>query len=161
VRQLSRHPLGCVIKRKDKMPTDLNNTIADESKLFGPALYSPIVIAIYCALVSFIAGFILYGINLFRRGQIWLGRLFIGLSIVVYLGMMIASFIGSNVLGGKTYILGIIISFGLFKMESIPYAKALSLGAVKAKWWPPLLWSILIIVVSLLILYFLGPEKEY
>jgi hypothetical protein len=156
-----RHPLGCGLKRKENMPNDFSNTIANDSKAFGRALYSPIVIAIYCALISFLAGFILYGINLYRRGQIWLGRLFIGLSVIVFLGAMIAAFVGSNVYGGKSYILSIIIAVGLYKMESAPYAKALSLGATKAKWWPPLLWSLLIIVVSVLILYFFGLEEEY
>ncbi len=142
------------------MPSEIGNTIPNDPQFIDRALYSPIVIAVYCALISFLAGFILYGINLYRRGQIWFGRLFIGLSVFVFIGAMITAFMGNRILDGKSYIFSIIIAVGLYRMESAPYAKALSLGAMKAKWWPPLLWSLFIITVTVLALSFFGLEEE-
>lgn len=144
----------------EQIQADLSRTVSDETQLSGRTLYSPTVIAVYCVLASFLVAFVLYGINVYRRGQLWIGRLYIGLSIIVFLGFVISAFSGSAVLNGVPFILSIVIAVGLYKIELKPFEKALAQGAVRAKWWPPLLWVILIVLAYLAFLILIVQAQE-
>jgi len=93
----------------------------------GQRLYSPVVIGLYCGLASLPLGLILYGINVLRRGEVWMGRVLIALAVIVEVCMILSTFFGQDPFGGSLFL--------LFRREILQ-------GAVRARWWPPLLWAV-------------------
>jgi hypothetical protein len=134
----------------------LNNAQSTQQKnIEGKRLYSPGVIAGYCILIMTV-GLVLYGLNLCRREKAWNGRLLIILSIIITCQVVVSAFLpGKNIYSGILSMLPILVAFGLYKKEKIPYERAISRGAVTAKWWPPLLWILVVLFAICIILLFI------
>jgi hypothetical protein len=130
-------------------PSD-NGYVTHQAKLVGKCLYSPGAVAGYCVFATMPVGLILYGLNLCRRGKVWNGRLLIILAIMVMCYLLIISFSPNRSgFGGILFpILSIFVGIGLYKKEKPVYERAIAHGAIRAKWWPPLLY-ILIILLAL------------
>ncbi len=129
-----------------------------EMNVTGKQFYSPATIGAYCILTSFLVGIALYAVNLTRRGEVWMGRLLIGLVAIIGVGLTIAEFLGRNAFGRAFWLLSILVALALVQMEKGPFKRALANGATRAKWWPPLLWVILLVVVEIAILLFIQTD---
>jgi hypothetical protein len=139
--------------------TDFSNNAqsTQQKNIEGKRLYSPGVIAGYCIFIMTI-GLVLYGLNLGRRGKAWNGRLLIMLSIVIACQTVVSDFLpGKNIGGGVLSMLPIFVALELYKKEQIPYEKAISHGAVTAKWWPPLLWLLIALLAISVMLFIIQP----
>ena len=112
--------------------------------------YQPGVIAAYLALGGLPVGLYLYGLNILRRGQKWIGLLFCALSGVAFILVAFVAASGYKATGIGA--LGIATAFCVYLMERNPYNLAIEKGATPAKWWPPLLWVIGIILIVFLII---------
>jgi hypothetical protein len=118
-------------------------------------LYSPDTIVAYCVLILPV-GLYLYGLNVARRGSRIMGYFMVGLSAIALLGMLTGFALGIRV---STFgAIGIFVGIGLYKMECSRYRLELSRGAVNARWWPPLLWVLGLIVALVIILRIWTPE---
>jgi hypothetical protein len=126
----------------------------------GMRLYSPVTIAAYGILTSLPIGVVLYGINISRRGEIWFGRFLIAIGVLVLAGTTIAGILGSDVFRSQFMLVSIFGAIGLMKMEAVPYKKAIAKGALKAKWWSPLLWVIFTLGAISTVLYLFSPVEE-
>ncbi len=118
--------------------------------------YKPGVIAVYLALGGLPVGLHLYGLNNIRRGQRWMGLSFCALSVVAF---MLVAFIAAT--GHKVTeigILGIVVALCVYLMERKPYQQAIERGATPAKWWPPLLWVVGIILIVFIIIGFSAKQ---
>jgi hypothetical protein len=121
-------------------------------------LYSPTVIAVYSVLSSLTIGLLLYSINIYRRGQTWMGVIIGSLALIIMAGRSVAALMGKNVFGINFFMLSIIIAIGLYNFESEPYKKAISHGAMPAKWWPPIIWALLWISSLIIVSLFIEPQ---
>jgi hypothetical protein len=131
--------------------------VSEENKeLEGVRLYKPGAVAAYLALAGIPVGLFLYGVNILRRGQRWLGRGLCVLSGVAYVMLVTSAMVGGRVLGLGA--LGLPVAILVYKMERNPYRDAVQRGTTPAKWWPPLFWVLGIIVVIALIAALLAPE---
>jgi hypothetical protein len=144
------------VRREIMIATVLSNSVqsVQRGNLEGKRFYSPGVIAGYC-IVMMTVGLVLYGLNLCRRGKTWNGRLLIILSIIITFQSMVSNFLpGENIYGRILSTLPILVAFGLYKKEMAPYERAISCGAIPAKWWPPLLWILIALFAICIILLF-------
>lgn len=91
----------------------------------------------------------LYGLNVARRGERWLGYLVLGSSLLALLLMMSSALAGGNLRGWR--LLALVLGVGMWQIERAPYRRALANGAVPAPWWPPLLAVVALTVVFMLI----------
>ena len=46
---------------------------------------------------------------------------------------------------------GILVALYLYKMEDGPFNKAISNGAIRARWWPPALWVLAVMILLLVV----------
>ena len=117
-------------------------------RFVGKAFYSPGVIAGYCMFISLFIGTILYGINLFRRGQVRKGSVLILLaSVPIVVITVFHPFIvlGSSWLG----MLSGLVALNLYTFERPHFQRVLLHGGQCAKWWPPLIGISVIALLSL------------
>jgi hypothetical protein len=119
--------------------------VASESKNFafiGERLYPPSLLAAYTILINVPLGLILYGMNIMARGNRLYGKIMIGSGVLG--GIWLLAFVLSPHRGRTNMFLltGLICGLSIYKSESGPYQRAIAAGALKARWWPPLLFSI-------------------
>lgn len=116
-------------------------TPPNPGRISGCRLYSPKVLVAYCILGQFPAGVFLYGINLFRRGFRWRGKLLCILSA----SLLIAS-IGQGMLAGETFeyrsnlSLDELVAVHLYGIEKFRFEGEMRRGGKPARWWMPSLW---------------------
>lgn len=122
----------------------------------GKRFYQPGVLAAYCILANIPLAIFLYGINVHRRGNVRFGNAIKVLAALAIVAMTIALALGSNLSGIRIMLPGIVIGIGLMKAEKPNYEKAISKGANPEKWWPPLLFLIVNVLVIILIDYFVS-----
>ena len=124
-----------------------------EQPLMGRKLYSPAVIAVYTIVANLPMGCILYGLNLRARGQRRLSRLAIWSGAIGLVFLMLLA------LGGMAppfaIAIGVCGAINVYKLESRPYERALRDGAIRARWWPPALWLLVIVGFLALVEYLL------
>jgi hypothetical protein len=109
-------------------------------------LYSPRVLAVYSFLVPSI-GVILYGINLYRRDEQLKGKAFIIISCgFIFLSIFFSRYNARTILIVKTF--SPLVALSLYQLEKSHFNTAMRNGSQKARWWPPLIGILLLIVVS-------------
>ena len=108
-------------------------------------LYSPSILAAYCILCNLAVGIFLYSLNISRRGDRTRGRLFAALSgvlILLYLLIPTSSRFARS-------LLNVLAGISLYQCEKPYFDKARRNGAKQARWWPPFLWIVALISISL------------
>ena len=115
--------------------------------------YKPGVLAAYCILANIPLAIFLYGINVHRRGDERSGNIIKIFAAFAIVAMTIALPVGSKLSGLRMMLPGIVIGMGIMQIERPKYERAISQGAMPEKWWPPLLFLIIDILVVFLIDY--------
>jgi hypothetical protein len=132
------------------MPDENALTKISLNELNAKKLYPPGIIVAYTILANVPIGLILYGINIINRGFRTYGK------IVLWSGIICGIVLSAMILFGNPprglILIGVMCGITIYKCESGPYRKAIAAGAQKAKWWPPLL--ILMAMVMALLSYF-------
>ncbi len=122
--------------------------ISDKRLVSGNHLYSPGILAAYCLFTNLFIGIILYGINISRRSYLWRGRVLIILSGLVLLSKLI---LDDPTPVRLRFLLNALVALNLYKIEKPRFQRALRHGYRQAKWWLPLIW-IGVAVIMLIIL---------
>lgn len=117
--------------------------------LSGVKLYSPGVLAAYFILGNVPVGMALYGLNVARRGERWIGYVLLGSSLLALVLLGLAAISGRNLRGWS--LLALVLGLGVWQIERGPYRRALRSGATPARWWPPLL-GVLALLIALVLL---------
>jgi len=126
-----------------------------EPPLAGRRLYSPGVIAAYTVLANLPTGCILYGLNLRARGE----RRF-GLTVLLVGVLLACAEISLTAFGpapSRVALIGIASAICLYRIESGPYEKALKMGALRARWWPPALVLLAVLACLFVVAITLAP----
>ena len=129
--------------------TEAQQQGASGPPLFGCRLYSPAAIAGYTLLTCLPVGYILHGLNLKARGLRALGWSWVGFgaaSIAFALFMPPRFAPAAFIISGT----GTFGAISLFQLESAPFNRALALGAVRARPWPPALFLLAALLLYLL-----------
>ena len=101
----------------------------------GKRFYQPWVLAAYCILANLPFAILLYGLNIYHRGSLWIGKIILIASALGVIGICITSAIGTlNGHGIPMFLFNLFMGIGLMKAEESNYKKALSNGALPAKW---------------------------
>jgi phosphoglycerol transferase MdoB-like AlkP superfamily enzyme len=119
------------------------------SDLAGIRLYTPWTLLAYFVLGNLPIGMALYALNVARRGDRLFGYLLFAVSMVTFALLVLAAIAGPHFKGWT--LLALLIGVGVFKMEQIPYRRAVQRGATAAPWWPPLLGVIALLVVLIVV----------
>ena len=117
-------------------------------------LYSPGVLAVYCIFTNLFAGMILYGINIFRRGYIRRGRVFIAWSGLLLVASVFVPILNQLSTVRSGFLLNVLVALSLYTVEKPHFQRAIRNGSKQARWWLPLIW-IGVIVGTLLLLQML------
>ena len=140
--------------------TTLSHASDTENQLFvGKRFYHPKLLAAYSILANLPLAFFLYGLNVYRRGSFWMGRIILLLSALAIIGMSIALAVGAKGFGIPWTLFSIVVGIGLMKAEKSGYQKAIANGGMPAKWWPPLLFIAADILAISLIAWFFAPSE--
>ncbi len=131
---------------------DTGTAIAESTHLAGKRLYRPGVLAAYCILTNLPLGVFLFSLNVYRRGSIWAGRISMALTALAIVGYSVVLAAGVNLTGSRYLLLNIVVGLGIMKAEQAKYEKAISNGALPARWWPPLIF----VCVNMLVIYLLA-----
>ncbi len=134
------------------------NSVVDQTPQVKKRLYSPGVIAAYSILTTLPFGLLLYAINIRRRGDKWVGTILALLAAIVLVGSSIAAIMGRRVFGLNFFLISVLVAIGLYRIESGPYKKAISEGALPARWWIPALWALLWFSILIAWSILFGPE---
>jgi hypothetical protein len=125
-------------------------------------LYSPRVLAAYFILGSLPVGACLYGLNLARRGDRRMGYILFVTSALSLITL--AAAVGRGYNPFLWNLLAILLGIGIFRMERHPYKTAIDAGATAARWWPPMLGVLALILVMGLVWpedkVVFGPKEE-
>ena len=119
--------------------------------LGGRRLYHPGHIAAYCIIANLPTGCILYGLNLRRRGERIAGSITLIVGTILAIGL-----VGLTIIDTVPYLIRLISilgAIGLYGIEKRPYANAIALGAVRARWWPPALFVVAALIGVLLLMF--------
>ena len=120
--------------------------VASEGKktgYVGKRLYPPGWLAAYTILANVPLGLICYGSNIMARGHRLYGKIMIGSGLLT--GICLLVLILSPPFQGESrslFLIGLICGMSIYKLEEGPYQKAITAGALRARWWPPLLFAI-------------------
>jgi hypothetical protein len=120
----------------------LSNEGAD---LPGIRLYRPGVLVAYFILGNLPIGMALYALNLARRGDRVLGYFLFGASVLALALLLVAAIAGRNLRGWT--LLALVIGLAVYGAERGPYRSAVQRGARPARWWPPLVGVLGLLVV--------------
>ena len=120
----------------------------------GKRLYSPGTIAVYLVLSGLPLGLLLYGLNIRRRGQTVMGTILCSLSAMALAALLFLVAAGQHV--GSFGIAAVFVAIAIMSVESSPYRAALERGATRAKWWPPAIGLIGIVVLFVIIVAVFG-----
>jgi hypothetical protein len=126
------------------MPEENTSTEKSFNGLDGKKLYPPGIIVAYTILANVPAGLVLYGINIINRGFRTYGKIILWSGIIS--GIVLAAIILYGHPPQMLMLISIMCGITIYKFESGPYRKAIASGAQKAKWWPPLLILVAIIM---------------
>jgi hypothetical protein len=121
----------------------------------APRLYSPGTIAAYTIIANIPVGLILYGLNLRVRAQRGLGNL-----MLVFAGLLSIATIALSMNALPTFyaaLPGILAGLYLYGMEKSPFYRAIQEGAVRARWWPPALWVLAVMILLAVVESFTMP----
>jgi len=141
------------LKERDRNPD------IESQQFAGKRLYRPGVLAAYCIIANLPFGIFLYGLNVYRRGHFWMGRIILAVSAVAIIAMSIAVASGAKVYCIPSLLLNIVVGVGLMKAERGSYQKAILNGATPARWWPPLLFLAAISLAILIVSWFTSPDE--
>ena len=127
---------------------------ANEELSAQKSFYSPGVLATYCIFIDLLVGFILYGINISRRGYLWKGKLLIILSILILVIRVFVSLLMPNQLLTlkSQFLLTVPIALNLYILEKHHFQRAIRHGSKQARWWLPLIWVAVIVGTIFLLL---------
>ena len=101
-------------------------------------LYSPVALVLYAWLANLPIAIALLGINLRRRGRLLLGSVAIAVSALSYL-LFAAAFVVGHGRPPDIRLFGFLGGLLIFGLERPAFDAAVARGAVRARWWPPLL----------------------
>jgi hypothetical protein len=118
-------------------------------------LYRPGIIALYFAIGGLPVGCLLYGLNVARRGDRLFGYILAIAGAGTYLLLVLAVTSGVGVAGFG--LLALLVGLGVMHMERRPYRDALRRGARPARWWPPLV-AVVAILVSVILIRLVASE---
>ncbi len=110
------------------------------------SLYSPTTIFIYSVVGVLGTGVVLYGLNLFRRGQKVVGVIFCTIGALAFLGVCMLVVLGVRG-SSSSALLVLVLAATLFNLEKGPYERAIKNGYGRAKWWPPLVFAVVAIAL--------------
>jgi hypothetical protein len=140
--------------------TTLSHASDTENQLFvRKRFYHPKLLAAYSILGNLPLAFFLYGLNVYRRGSFWMGRIILLLSALAIIGMSIALAVGAKGFGIPWTLFSIFVGIGLMKAEKSGYQRAIANGGTPAKWWPPLMFIVADILAISLIEWFFAPSE--
>ncbi len=147
----------------EELKSSGHTTGIEKQPLVGKRLHRPGLLAAYCILANLPLGFFLYGLNVYRRGNVWMGRTILTLSALAIIGMSIVLALGLDVKvrGLHVMLLNIVVGIGLMKAERSSYQRAILNGALPAKWWPPLLFIGANILAILSISWLVAPDEGF
>jgi len=118
--------------------------------------YGPVVIAAYC--VFFIpAGVLLLGLNNLRRGNRGMGIVHVTFAAILITLYSFAVFVGLKI--SMMWIFGAAAAAFVISYESDQYQRAIRRGGVRARWWPPLLWTVGWFVIMFVLLATFGDVE--
>ena len=126
-----------------------DDTCELEGDLSGVKLYSPGVLAAYFVLGNLPIGMALYGLNVARRGERWLGYALLSASLLALVLLILGALAGRNLHGWR--LIALVLGLGVWQIERGPYRRALRSGAAPARWWPPLI-AVLALMILLVLL---------
>jgi hypothetical protein len=112
--------------------------------LSGIKLYKPGVLMAYFVLGNLPDGMAIYALNVARRGDRALGYFLFGASALALVLLILAALAGRSMRGWT--LLALVIGLAVFSTERRPYQMALQRGATPARWWPPLLGVIALVL---------------
>jgi hypothetical protein len=115
----------------------------------GRSFYPAGVLAAYCVVFTPM-GFFLYGLNLVRRGSRVMGWSLTVVSVALTTALMVSVAINHPPSGGIG-VFGVAAAIGILKMEAPQYRRAIAKGGSTAKWWPPSLMVLALVLVTGLI----------
>lgn len=121
----------------------------------GARLYSPLIIALYSFFANLPLALVLLGLNLRARGRQLLGGLLLA---VAALGALYLAFAenprDSSKYGERiSFLVDLVVAYGLYVIEKAAYLDALAHGAVTARWWVPAIWLLVFLLVGLVFLH--------
>lgn len=114
-------------------------------------LYSPAVLAAYCIFTNLFVGIILYGINIFRRGYVWRGRVLIALSSLILVASVLVPIVDSLSMSRAQFVLNALVALSLYAVEKPHFQRAIRNGSKHARWWLPLILIGVIVGTLLLV----------
>jgi hypothetical protein len=120
-----------------EMPDEKALTGININELNRKKLYSPGIIVAYTILANLPIGLVLYGINIINRGFRTYGKIILWSGIIC--GIVLAAIILHGDPPRILMLINVMCGITIYKYESGPYKKAIAAGALKARWWPPLL----------------------
>ncbi len=142
----------------------MDEAIGRPDDLAGVALYSPRVIAV-CCFLTLPFGMILYGINVARRGNHTIGYALASSGAVLFLALMAAVVLAETTgrelsprFGSLIGVMDLGVGVGLMYVERRHDAAALRRGATHARWWPPLVAWLAVIITAVLIVVVVSPD---
>jgi hypothetical protein len=128
----------------------------DEAVPLGRCFYSPGVLATYCIVSNFSVGIFLYSINLSRRGYVWRGRLLAILSASFLIFLVFRDlFTGSFFELRSSFLINVLVAATLYGAEKSHFDRATRNGGKPARWWMPLIWIAIIVVIQFLLRFVL------
>lgn len=114
-------------------------------------LYSPSALAAYCIFTNLFIGIILYGINIYRRGYLWRGRLFIALSGLILLFSIFVPTMSQFQTIRSGLLLNGPVAISIYTVEKPHFQRVIRHGGKRARWWLPLIWIVSIVGTLLLL----------
>jgi hypothetical protein len=126
-----------------RIPTVADEAVRVEGKsdaCVGKRLYHPGLLAAYTILLNAPVGLILYGLNIMARGNRLYGKIMIGSGILSGIGLLVILLNPYLARWADMLLLvDLICGISIYKFETGPYQRAIAAGALRARWWPPLL----------------------
>ncbi|MFC1572335.1 hypothetical protein ACFL6M_01930 [Candidatus Eisenbacteria bacterium] len=123
--------------------------------------YSPEVLLAYFVYGGLLMGLLLFGLNTIRRGQKIVGGMIAGMAtLAILVSFLPSSTGGTSFRGLSLHFLAVFIGIGVLNWEGPAFANWISRGGREARWWPPLLIFIGLIVVGFLVSYAVVPPSE-
>lgn len=121
-------------------------------------LYSPGTIAAYCFFTNLFVGTLLYGINISRRGDRRRGRLIVILSALLLVSHLAIFSLNRHPTGWSALLLNplvnSLVAIHLYQVETPNFNRAIRHGSQQAKWWFPLIWIVVAVIILRLVQVF-------
>jgi len=127
------------------MIDNLEPRIGDAKPVSATRLYSPGLIAAYTVLANIPCGLVLYGLNLRARGQHRFGTLLLLFGGI--LSILTIALSMNDAMPRYGILIGPVTAAYIYQLEKRPFHKALSEGAVRARWWFPAVWLLGVMVL--------------